>query len=123
MRNGRRLSKFVGWRRRLGIATLAAVMGTTVSGDNRGVTASDLTKPFSHALDLARAWKTSASDTLSFGILYGTVLSRMEPGMRRSFVAAVEGVRDLCTEHLPAPVTRCTAKVSGAKKSVRCSRA
>jgi hypothetical protein len=119
--------------RRIGVVALAAIVGATVYGDNRGYLASATTDPVSSgALQVGASLggavsglARTAQDAVTLGILSGTVLARMEPGVRRSILAAVEGLREVCTGR-PAPpssVSRCTARDARAKTPVRCTRA
>ena len=113
------------WRRRAGIVALAAIIGTTVYGDNRG---SGISVPVSRVGEsLERAawgWAQAARNAATFGVLYGTVLSRMEPGVRRSILAAFEGIREVCTGRRPEPpASRCSLKPVHPEKRVRCARA
>ena len=121
-----------GQRRRVGILALAAVVGATAYGDRRPMAAADLAAPISGAIrlgttiaDLGVGLSDAARNVASFGILYGTVVSRMQPGVRRSILAAAEGVREICTGHrraAPVPVSRCaTSKPS--RTPQRCTRA
>jgi len=119
--------------RRVAILALALIIGATVSGDSRGVSAGDLGASFAGALHasssigrLTAAWANTAHNVASFGILYATVLTRMEPGVRKSILAAVDGVYEICTGHAirqARPVNRCAAKPTSPKKTIRCSRA
>jgi len=119
------------WRRRAGIVALAAIIGTTVYGDNRGLRGSGISVPVSGALrvgeSLERAawgWAQAARNAATFGVLYATVLSRMEPGVRRSILAAFEGIREVCTGRRPEPpASRCSLKPVHPEKRARCARA
>jgi len=107
-------------KRRIGILALIAVIGATAYGDRRPMAAADLAAPISGAIrlgttigDLGVGLSAAARNVASFGILYGTVVSRMQPGVRRSILAAVEGVREICTGErraVPAPVSRCATR-------------
>jgi hypothetical protein len=133
MRAHEPLSSRSGWRRRIGIGALALVIGATVSGDSRSVTAKDLTASLSGALragsnlrHLASAWANEAEDLATIGVLYGTVLSRMDPKVRTSILAAVEGVYEVCTGHpirSSRTVIRCAAKPVSPKTAARCTHA
>lgn len=114
------------WRRRAGAIALAAVVGSTVYGDNRGLRAPDPAAELGGAVRrAASAWVDAAENIASIGILYGTVLSRMEPGVRRSILAAVEGIREVCTgTGSPKPgISRCATRRASPKKPARCARA
>jgi hypothetical protein len=119
-------------KRRAGILALAAVLGTTAHGQSRPVTAAALASPLAGAVrlgeeirDLGQALSTAASRAASFGILLGTVVSRMEPGVRDSILAEMEGAPQARKPSAGAPAlnaSRCARKVP-AKKAPRCSRA
>ena len=133
MRSHERLSSRSGWRRRIGIVAIALVIGATVSGDGRSVTASDVASPLVEALragsslrHFASAWANAAEDMATVGVLYGTVLSRMDPNVRKSILAAVDGVYEVCTGHpvrSAQPPIQCVAKQASPKKTLRCTRA
>jgi len=124
-------------KRRLGVLALAAMIGTAAGGRRRDVTAADLVSSMTSVVrlggrirDLAAGLSASASHVASFGILYATVMSRMEPETRRSILAAVDGwpgtgKADVArsTPVVPGPVvSRCAVK--DAPKTIhRCSRA
>ena len=118
-----------GHRRRIGILALAAVIGATAYGDRRPMAAADLGAPLSGAIrlgttigDLGLGLSQAARNVASFGILYGTVVSRMRPGVRRSILAAVDGVRELAgNRHAAAPLSRCATRKS--PTTPRCTRA
>ena len=114
-------------KRRAGVLALAAVLGATAHGQSRSVTAAALASPFAGAvslgekiIDLGQGLSTAASNAASFGILFGTVVSRMEPGVRKSILAAMDGKPSASARAIQ--VSRCAAK-SPAKKATRCSRA
>jgi len=118
-------------RRRIGVLALITVIGATAYGDRRPMAAADLGAPISGAIrlgttigDLGAGLSAAARNVASFGILYGTVVSRMQPGVRRSILAAVEGVREICTGNspAPAPVSRCATR-KPSKTPQRCTRA
>jgi hypothetical protein len=117
--------------RRVLVVALAVILGATVYGDNRGFDRSGVASPVSGALRLGEDLGRTASgisriagEAVTLGVLYGTVLSRMDPGVRRSILAAVDEIREVCTGRPVAPlVSRCTAKKVPAKKAVRCARA
>ena len=116
-------TRFQGWRRKGAALALAAIVGSTVYGDNRGARAASDTDGFGRAVGrVASGWFRTAEEVASIGILSGTVLSRMDPGVRRTILAAVEGVREACTGRTKPKVSRCALPRS-AKKPVRCSRA
>ncbi len=118
-------------RRRLLVLALAAILGATVYGGDRGLDLSGVAAPGSGSLreraDLGHtlsALTRLAQDATTLGILSGTVLSRMDPGVRRFILAAVDEVHEARTGRPAAPpVTRCAAKDLRARKPVRCSRA
>ena len=117
-------------KRRAGVLALAAVLGATAHGQSRSVTASALASPFAGAvrlgeelMDLGQGLSRAASHAASFGILFGTVVSRMEPGVRQSILAALDGTPEGKKPGAAAvPVSRCAAKAP-VKKAPRCSRA
>ena len=122
-----------GRKRRAGILALAAVIGTTAHGRTHSFTAADFASPFTGAVrlgekiaDLGTGLSAAASHAASFGILFGAVVSRMEPGVRKAILAEVEGVPEagsLSPAPADVPVSRCTAKRPAVKKAPRCSRA
>jgi len=113
-----------GWLRRAGVIALAAIVGSTVYGDNRSLREAGAGGEPGGALGrAASAWIHAAENVASIGILYGTVLSRMEPGVRRSILAAVEGIREVCTAGAKPAISRCAARRPPPKKPLRCSRA
>jgi hypothetical protein len=118
-------------KRRAGILALAAVLGTTAHGQSRPVTAAALASPLAGAVrlgeeirNLGEALSTAATHAASFGILFGTVVARMEPGVRDSILAEMEAPRaPKPSAGVPAlRASRCAAKTP-AKKASRCSRA
>jgi hypothetical protein len=119
------------FRRRMGMIALAAVLGTTVYGDNHGLARSDVVSPVSRALGIGESLGRAASgfsriagEAAALGVLYGTVLSPMDPRVRRSILAAIDGIREVCTgRSAELPVSRCAARHPRAPKSVRCNRA
>lgn len=120
-----------GRKRRFGILALMAVVGSTAGGQRRDVTVADLASPFRAAAqigrkigDLGASLSEAASDAASLGILYGTVMPKMESGMRRSILAAADGLSDTRKSAAsPTPrASRCVAK-SPVKKAPACSRA
>jgi len=117
--------------RRILLVALAAILGATVHGGDRGLDLCGNSAPASGSFrtraDLGHtlsALTRLAQDAATLGILSGTVLSRMDPGVRRSILAAVDEIPEVRTGR-PAtlPVTRCAAKNLPARKPVRCSRA
>jgi hypothetical protein len=118
-------------RKRLLVVTLAVILGATVYGGDRGLDLSGFAVPGSDGLpsraDLGHtlsALTRLAQDAATLGILSGTVLSRMDPGVRRSILAAVDEIPEVRAGRPAAPpVTRCAAKNLRAGKPVRCSRA
>lgn len=121
-----------GLNRKIGVLALLAVMAATAYGDRRTAATEAFVSPFSGALQAgsaiqhaAFALTAAASHAARFGILYATVMSRFSPEVRRSLVAAVDGVREICTgARRPAvrPVAKCTAH-RGTAPAPRCSRA
>ncbi len=114
------------WRRRTAALALVVVIGATVYGDNRSLSGSRLAAPVAGAVQaghMVGLWARSVGNAASIGVLYATVLSRLDPASRRSILAAIEDVRDFCTARRPPPAaSRCAAKSRGGKP-VRCSRA
>jgi len=117
--------------RRILVVALAVILGATVYGDNRGIGSAAIALPVSGAPTIREGLGRTISgltrivgETATLGILYGTVLSSLDPGVRRSILAAVHEVREVCTVR-PAepPVIRCAAKNPRAKKLARCTRA
>jgi hypothetical protein len=112
-----------GWKRKSAAIALAAILGSTVYGDNPGARGAAGTGGFGRAVGrVASEWFRTAEEAASIGILSGTVLSRMDPGVRRSILAAVEGVREVCTRRTKPKVSRC-ALPHPTKKPLRCARA
>jgi hypothetical protein len=117
--------------RRILVVALAVILGATVYGDNRGIGSRAIAAPASGAPTIREGLDRTVSgltrvvrETATLGILYGTVLSSMEPGVRHSILAAVHEVREVCTVRpTEPPVIRCAAKNLRAKKPVRCTRA
>jgi len=119
-------------KRRAGVLALAAALGATVHGQSRAVTAADFASPFAGAvslgekiIDFGRGLSTSANHAASFGILVGTVVSRLEPGVRKSILAEMEGAPEVKKPSAGASaprISRCVAK-SAEKKAPGCSRA
>jgi hypothetical protein len=119
-------------KRRAGILALAAALGATVHGQSRPVTAADLASPLAGAvrlgekiIDFGQGLSSSANHAASFGILVGAVVSRLEPGVRKSILAEMEGASEVKKPSAGAPalrVSRCVAKSAG-KKAPGCSRA
>jgi hypothetical protein len=114
------------WKRRAALVALVAVIGATVYGDSRDLSGSSLTAPVAGAIRAGEAvgqWTRTVGNFASFGVLYATVLSGLDPAARRSILAAIDGVREVCTRRPAATVTQCAAKKSSAPKPVRCLRA
>ena len=119
-------------KRRAGVLALAVVLGATAHGQSSSVMAGNFASPFAGAvslgekiMDLGQGLSSAASHAAVFGILFGTVVSRMEPGVRTSILAAIEGTPEgkKPSAGAPAiPVSKCAAKAP-AKKAPRCSRA
>ncbi|HET9793077.1 MAG TPA: hypothetical protein VFS34_01350 [Thermoanaerobaculia bacterium] len=118
-------------RRRIAVIALLAVLGATVYGDNRGLSPSGVASSVTGALRIGECLGRAASgfsrivgDAATLGVLSGTVLSPMDPRLRHSILASVEGIREVCTSR-PAdpPVARCANRNLPAKKPVRCTRA
>ena len=119
-------------KRRAGVLALAVVLGATAHGQSPSVMSSEFAAPLAGAvslgekiIDLGQGLSSAASHAAIFGILFGTVVSRMEPGVRKAILAAIEGTPEgkKLSPGAPAiPVSRCAAKAP-AKKAPRCSRA
>jgi hypothetical protein len=76
-------------------------------------------------IDFGQVLSTSANHQASFGILVGAVVSRLEPGVRKSILAEMQGATEPKEPSAGASalrVTRCVAKPAG-KKTPGCSRA
>jgi len=112
------------WSRKLAVLALIGVMGATVSGETRAPGGSGALAPSASLSELASHWTASASHALTFGILYGTVLSRMAPDARQAIVAAVEGVREICAGQPAKPLpVKCSSTRCPSKTPARCTRA
>ena len=116
-------TRFESWRRKCAAVALAAIVGSTVYGDNPGARGAAGTDGFGRAVSrVASGWFRAAEEVASMGILSGTVLSRMDPAVRRTILAAVEGVREVCAGRTKPKVSRCALPHS-TKKLLRCARA
>ena len=119
------------FRRRAAVIALAAILGATVYGDNGGFRRSPAVSPAAGALRIGATFGRAASavarvarDAATLGILSGTVLAHMDPGVRRSILEAVNEIREVCSGRPPAPpATRCAVRKAPGKAPVRCSRA
>ena len=115
------------WKRRTAVVALVAVIGATVYGDNRSLSGSGLAAPVAGAIragGMLGHWASAAASFASLGVLYGTVLSRLDPSVRRSVIAAIDGVREVCTGRRAAPaLSRCAAAKTCPPRPPRCARA
>jgi len=101
------------WKRRVGVLGLALVIGVTSS--DRAASSTGPLPPAAGNLGF-----------LASGILYGTVLSRMDPGIRKSILAALDGVSEAGAGSPSKPhrqPTRCGAARVCPSRTIRCSRA